>query len=178
MHMPLRDVSGQRLIAALFFSCVVCLSLATDASEIPDDWLERADGFEEGQAIQERARADMVLFIASRSPAGPARRSRQFEYDILRDSDMEAFLSHYVKVKLRIPTTRETNQLAEERFHVQYGPRLFVVRRGGFTIPISIHHREGDKRTLLPVEEIQQSILRASTPSTRPAAHLIENDDE
>jgi len=130
----------------------------------PDDWFERARGFDEAREIQRELGADMLLFIASRSPAGPSRRSRQVENDVLRRPEMRDFLQHYVKVKLTIPTEPDTNQLAEERFRVQHGPRLFVMRPGGFATPISIYLRDGDQRTLLSVEDIQRRILIASSP--------------
>lgn len=129
----------------------------------PEDWFERASGYEEALELQKEIGADMLLFIASRSPAGPTRRSREFEYDVLRHRDMENFLKHYIVVKLTIPTERETNDLADERYHVKHGPRVFVVRPNGFAMPLGIHERDGDHRTLLPIETIQRRIVMASS---------------
>ncbi len=149
------------LAFALLGTAVVFADQLPDA---PERWFERARGYEEARKVQAELGADMLLFIASRSPAGPARRSRQFENNILRHRDMRDFLSHYVVVKLTIPTERETNDLAEEQFRVIYGPRVFVVRPGGFAQPLGVFERDNDRRTLLPVEEIQRRIVRASSP--------------
>ncbi len=150
--------------AGWFVLCLLCLNVSAEELPIaPDDWFERVRGFEEAEEIQKELKADMLLFIASRSPAGPARRSRQFENEILRHRDMRDFLQHYVKVKLTIPTERDTNELAEERFRVQYGPRVFVVRPNGFAMPVGIHDRDGDRRTLLSIENIQRRISMASS---------------
>lgn len=132
--------------------------------QIPERWLERASGFEEGRELQSRHRVDMVLMITSRSPRGPARRSQDVENLIFRRAEMREFLADYVKVKLVIPGDRDTDELANERFRVQHGPRLFVIRPGGFATPISLFDRDGDRRTARSVEQIQEAIRDASSP--------------
>ncbi len=151
-------------------------AFADELPDAPERWFERADGFEEARAVQADIEADMILFIASRSPAGPTRRSRQFENNILRHRDMADFLKHYVIVKLTIPTDRDTNDLAEERFRVQHGPRVFVMRPGGFFIPIGVFERDGDRRTLFSVEQIQRRIVEASSPRYEPLARAIQDE--
>ncbi len=147
------------------------VSLSPTMAEIPDRWLERARGFEQGVELQQRHRADMILFIASRSPRGPAQRSRQVENEIFRRTEMREFLEDYVQVMLVIPGDTETIALANDRFRVQHGPRLFVIRPGGFTTPVGLFDREGDRRILLSIEDIQERIRSASSPS-RPGAHV------
>ena len=135
-----------------------------DVAEIPERWLERSRGYEEGRALQKELRADMIVFIANRTPAGPARRSRQVENDLLRRPAMREFLADYVKVKLVTPTDPETNALVEETFRVRFGPRLFVVRPGGFMIQVGLFDRDGDRRELRSIEDIQERIRAAGTP--------------
>ncbi len=150
------------LVGCVLLSAPVA-AFSDDLPIAPDDWFERARGFEEARELQAELGADMLLFIASRAPAGPARRSRQFENEILRHRDMQDFLQHYIVVKLTIPTERETNELAEERFRVKYGPRVFVVRPGGFATPVGVFLRDGDRRTLLSIADIQRRIVMASS---------------
>lgn len=155
-------------VGIYLFVMVVAVVQGAGAVEIPDDWLERARGFEEGREIQRETGADMVLFIASRRPAGPSARSRAFENDILRDREMRAFLANYVKVKLTIPGDAETTELALERFRVQHGPRVLVVRPGGFATPISIYLRDAEgERTPLSVQDVMARIEVAGSPPKR-----------
>lgn len=155
-----------RLIVLLGL-CIVCAN-EVNGLEIPERWLERASGYEEGRLIQQELGVDMVVFIANRMPAGPARRSRQVENDLLRRPAMREFLADYVKVKLVAPTDAETNTLVEESFRVNFGPRLFVVRPGGFMMQVGLFDRDGNRRSLRSIEDIQNRILSAGTP--RPTA--------
>lgn len=152
--------------------------LAEELPVAPEDWFERARGYEEARELQMELDADMLIFIASRKPAGPTRRSRQLENEILRRRDMQQFLAPYVKVKLTIPSDPDTNELAEEKFRVKYGPRLIVMRPGGFASPVGVFLRDGDDRTLLSIRDIQRRIANASSPRYRQAAPPPPPQDE
>lgn len=158
-----------RLVSVIFIAFTILESQAL--AEIPDRWLERARGFEQGVELQGRHRADMILLIASRSPRGPASRSRQVENELFRQSEMQEFLQGYVRVMLVIPGDTETTELANDRFRVQHGPRLFVIRPGGWTTPIGLFDREQDRRILRSAEDIKERIRAASSPN-RPGANV------
>lgn len=130
---------------------------------IPDRFLERARGYEEGREIQELTQADMVLFIAYRSPAGPKQRSQRVENDLLRDSTVQEFLKDYVKVKLTLPSDPDTRELAE-RFRPSLGPNIYVVRPNGFRMQIGLFDRSGRQPRLIGPDEFIPMVRERGTP--------------
>src|SRR5690606_28500593 len=109
--------------------------------------------------------ADILLFIASRNPAGPAKRSGTFEDRMLRHKIMRPFLRAYIIVKLSIPDDPDTNKLAKDRFRVEYGPRLFLIKPNQFTTGVRIQLGEGDEREWVTLEQLQRNIITQSSPA-------------
>lgn len=155
-----------RKTVCLFSSALLVLSVAAVQAEpdIPEKWFERSSGLEQALELQKETDADILLFIASRKPAGPAKRSRAFEDEFLRSRIMREFLKDYIKVKLTIPGDADTTKLAAERFYVQYGPRVILLKPKNLVMPIRIQQGEGDKREWLPMEMLQRNIIIYSSP--------------
>jgi len=150
----------------LIWACVVIglPALAATKAEIPERWFERARGYEQAEELRKKIQAPMVIYIESTSPAGPSSRSRAFHDQVLRKKEMRDFLTNYIKVKLTLPGDPATQELAEKKFRIQYGPRMVVVRADGQSYPITTHIGSGDNRQALPIEEIQRNIIVAATP--------------
>ncbi len=132
--------------------------------DIPERWLERGRGLREALEIQEATGADMLVYISSRDPPGPANRSSYFERRVLRSREFDAAIRDYIRVKLIIPGDRDSNEFAE-RHRVRFGPRLLILRPGGFAISIGPYTRdEHDQFILGEEDEILRLIRARSSP--------------
>ncbi len=136
---------------------------AADPTAIPERFLERASGYEEGRTIQEHTQADMVLFITYRTPAGAKQRSQRVENNLLRDSTVQEFLKDYVKVKLTLPSDPDTRELAEN-FRPSLGPNIYVVRPNGFRMQIGLFDRSGRQPRLIEPDEFISLVRERGTP--------------
>lgn len=159
-----------RLLAALALAAMIPAARAQGPVEIPSSWLQKAKGYEKALELQKQTGADIFVVFTRNASSSERGLYEWFRSKGLENSKVKKYLRDYIRVEVPLPSTPDSQRLAE-KFEVRKCPAIFIVQPGGFQSYCNAFDWSGGRPKLYEPEKLIELFrARSSERYQQPAA--------
>lgn len=131
--------------------------------DLPTDWFEDADGYEEALALQKETGADIFVYIRNAPTSNMRGLCKWFEKHGLKKGDVSKLVRHhFIKVRLDYPSNNDSEELIED-FYAPKGPSVVIVKPDGWRNRVKVFDWPGGEPDLKSHDELLDLFRKESS---------------